>query len=147
MAKAIISEDEIQVVDHVPDWAAAVKMASVPLIRAKVITNEYVDHMIQSVKENGPYMVLTDYFALMHARPGEGVNKPGMSLLVTKQSVDLAGKPVKIFLIMAAVDNTSHLKSLQKVMSVFMDDHSYQTILAGNRRQIITLLKKSEVAK
>jgi hypothetical protein len=28
-----------------------------------------------------------------------------------------------------------------------MDDHSYQTILAGNRQQIITLLKKSEVAK
>ena len=37
-------------------------------------------------------MVLADYFALMLVR-GEGVFHKGMSLLVTKTKIDLAGKP------------------------------------------------------
>jgi len=137
--KSILSENSIQVVDSVSTWQEALKRASQPLLDSGVITGEYVTNMIKSVKDNGPYMVLTDYFALMHARPGEGVSRNGMSLLVTKKQVDLVGKPIKIFLVMAATDNTSHLKSLQNVMNVFMDQNAYQTILKGNRDKIIEL--------
>jgi len=137
--KAILSEDSIQVLDNISDWPSAVKQASQPLLKAGSITSEYVYNMIQSVRDNGPYMVLTDYFALMHARPGMGVNRAGMSLLVTKQPVDLAGKPVKVFLVMAAIDNTSHLRHLQDVMSVFMDQSAFETILSGDKAKIVTL--------
>ncbi|WP_442886208.1 PTS sugar transporter subunit IIA [Companilactobacillus sp. HBUAS56275] len=137
--KSILSKNSIQVVDSVSDWQDALKKASQPLLDSGVITGEYVSNMIKSVQDNGPYMVLTDYFALMHARPGEGVSQNGMSLLVTRNQVDLEGKPIKIFLVMAATDNTSHLKSLQNVMSVFMDQKAYQTILDGNRDKIIEL--------
>ncbi|HIY93072.1 MAG TPA: PTS sugar transporter subunit IIA [Candidatus Companilactobacillus pullicola] len=139
MLKSILSKNSIQVVDSVSDWQDALKKASQPLLDSGVITGEYVSNMIKSVQDNGPYMVLTDYFALMHARPGEGVSQNGMSLLVTRNQVDLEGKPIKIFLVMAATDNTSHLKSLQNVMSVFMDQKAYQTILDGNRDKIIEL--------
>ncbi len=95
--------------------------------------------MIDSVNKNGPYMVLSDYFALMHARPGQGVKKLGMSLLVLKHETDLRGKPVKIFLVLAATDNQSHLESLQQIMGIFMDDGSYRSILTGNRPAIVNL--------
>ena len=139
MLKSILSKNSIQVVDSVSDWQDALKKASQPLLDSGVITGEYVSNMIKSVQDNGPYMVLTDYFALMHARPGEGVSQNGMSLLVTRNQVDLEGKPIKIFLVMAATDNTSHLKSLQNVMSVFMDQKAYQPIVDGNRDKIIEL--------
>lgn len=144
MATGLLTENRIQVIEDAPDWQAAVKQASQPLIQAHTITEKYVENMIKSVKENGPYMVLADYFALMHARPGDGVNKMGMSLLVSKEPINLAGKPIKIFFVMAAVDNVSHLKSLQKIMTVFMDEASYQTILEGNRKQIVELFKGME---
>lgn len=147
MANAMFSENNIQVIAQAPNWLAAVQQASQPLLETKVITEQYVTNMIASVKQNGPYMVLADYFALMHARPGVGVNKMGMSLLISKEPVDLVGKPVKIFLIMAAMDNTSHLKSLQKIMSVFMDDQAYQTILSGDKEQIIKLFQSMGVIK
>lgn len=147
MANAMFSENNIQVIAQAPNWLAAVQQASQPLLETKVITEQYVTNMIASVKQNGPYMVLADYFALMHARPGVGVNEMGMSLLISKEPVDLVGKPVKIFLIMAAMDNTSHLKSLQKIMSVFMDDQAYQTILSGDKEQIIKLFQSMGVIK
>lgn len=143
----LLTDKTIQVVNEAPTWQSAVETASKPLIESGTITQKYIDNMITSVKDNGPYMVLSDYFALMHARPGEGVNKLGMSLLVSKEPVDLEGKPVKIFFILAAVDNVSHLQSLQQIMSVFMDDDSYQLILNGNKKEIVNLFEKKEEQK
>lgn len=138
----LFNKDNVQIADYVDDWKKAVKLASIPLMKNGNITNKYVDNIIQSVKDNGPYMVLTDYFALMHARPGVGVDKIGMSLLIVKHPVDMEGKPIKIFLVMAAIDNKSHLESLQKIMNVFMDEKSYQTVLSGNKEKILKLFMK-----
>ncbi len=119
--KKLLPEDHIETTNQILTWQEAVQLASQPLLNEKAIDQQYVTNMIHSVEENGPYMVLADYFALMHARPGEGVFHQGMSLLVTKNEIDLAGKPVRIFLVLAAKDSQSHLESLQEIMEVFMD--------------------------
>ncbi|OJG64723.1 hypothetical protein RV07_GL004099 [Enterococcus malodoratus] len=132
-------KDQIQVAETIENWQQAVKLASEPLLKQGFITQEYIQSMINSVKEHGPYMVIADYFALMHARPGEGVIQQSMSLLVVKEPVDMMNKPVKIFLILAAKDNQSHLESLQKIMTIFMDTQKYQVILSGNKAEITEL--------
>lgn len=137
----LLPENHIQVVESMDDWEQAVTIAASPLLEEGFITTDYLKNMLESVKKNGPYMVLTDYFALMHAKPGIGVNQQGMSLLVTKHAVDLEGKAVKIFLVLAAKDNESHLASLQDIMKIFMDEQHYQVILQGNREKIIELFK------
>ncbi|MGX7196775.1 PTS sugar transporter subunit IIA [Enterococcus olivae] len=131
--------DHIQVIDSVGNWQEAVQRASEPLLKENKIAEQYVKNMIESVENNGPYMVLSDYFALMHARPGEGVNKQGVSLLVSNQAVDMKGKEVKVFLVLAAEDNQSHLAFLQDIMTVFMDEAQYNMILSGERQEIIEL--------
>ena len=92
-----LPKKHIKVIEQASDWKSAVLLASQPLLKEKLITQEYIDNMIASVHEHGPYMVLTDYFALMHAKAGVGVNEQSMSLLVTKSQVDMEGKPIKIF--------------------------------------------------
>ena len=131
----------INLKNQILTWQEAVQLASQPLLNEKAIDQQYVANMIHSVEENGPYMVLADYFALMHARPGEGVFHQGMSLLVTKNEIDLAGKPVRIFLVLAAKDNQRHLESLQEIMEVFMDQEKYQLILNGDKEQICQLFQ------
>ncbi len=135
----LLPEKHIQVFDNVNGWKKAVELASKPLLEENLITPDYVENMIKSVEINGPYMVIADYFALMHAKPGEGVKQQSMSLLVTKNEIDLEGKPVKIFLILAATDSQSHLKSLQDLMTIFMDEDKYQTILNGEKKDITNL--------
>lgn len=117
----------------------AVEIASNPLLKNKMITHTYLENMIRSVEENGPYMVLADYFALMHAKPGLGVNEQSMSLLVVKDAVDMKGKPIHIFLVLAAKNHESHLERLKDIMEIFMDNEKYQTILSGNKETIIQL--------
>ncbi len=139
--KEYLPEKHRQTDETVADWRSAVKLASQPLLDEALITSEYIEAMIQSVEENGPYMVLADYFALMHARPGEGVLEQSMSLLVTKQPIDLEGKPVRIFLVLAAADSESHLESLKEIMAIFMDEEKYNVILNGDREQICQLFQ------
>ncbi|MGF2144852.1 PTS sugar transporter subunit IIA [Vagococcus fluvialis] len=140
----MLPEDQIAVVEKVKDWREAVDLASQPLLKKNLITNIYVENMKQSVLDNGPYMVLTDYFALMHAKAGEGVNEQSMSLLVTKEEVSMEGKLVKIFLVLAAEDSEKHLESLQQIMAIFMDDDNYQTIINGDLEKIKQLFNKGE---
>lgn len=134
--------DNIEVVEKVDSWQDAVRLACEPLIKKSLITDQYIESIIKSVYENGPYMVLDDYFALMHARPGDGVNKTSLSLLVTKEEISLESKPVKIFLVLAAEDNKSHLNKLQRIIQIFMDKDKYQIILNGDIEKIQKLFKE-----
>ncbi|MDT2596933.1 PTS sugar transporter subunit IIA [Enterococcus dongliensis] len=138
----ILPKNQIQVIETLNNWREAVKLASEPLLKQKLITQDYIQAMIDSVEEYGPYMVIADYFALLHARPGEGVNQQSMSLLVVKEPIDMKAKPVKIFLVLAAKDNQSHLDSLQSIMDVFMDTQKYETILEGNKDKITRLFNE-----
>ena len=137
--KGLIPSNYIQVVETIENWQQAVWQASQPLLNDHRITTTYVDQMIESVQQNGPYMVLQDYFALMHARPGLGVIQQAISLLVSREPVDLEGKAVKIFLVLAAEDNFKHLQSLQAIMAIFMNPDNFELVLNGNKQSIIAL--------
>ncbi|MDN6290550.1 MAG: PTS sugar transporter subunit IIA [Tetragenococcus koreensis] len=137
-----LTEDNMQHVKLVNDWEEAIKLAAKPLLEKKIIETVYIDNMIQSVKDNGPYIVLKDYFALPHAKAGEGVNEVGMSLLTLEDPVDLEGNPVKIFLVLAAVDSSTHLEALSELSELLMDDDVYDIFLSGDNQAIYNELIK-----
>lgn len=61
--KKLLPEDHIETTNQILTWQEAVQLASQPLLNEKAIDQQYVANMIHSVEENGPYMVLADYFA------------------------------------------------------------------------------------
>ena len=137
-----LTEDNMQHVKLVNDWEEAIKLAAKPLLKKKIIETVYIDNMIQSVLDNGPYIVLKDYFALPHAKAGEGVNEVGMSLLTLEDPIDLKGNPVKIFLVLAAVDSSTHLEALSELSELLMDDDVYDIFLSGDNQAIYNELIK-----
>ncbi|WP_067842013.1 PTS sugar transporter subunit IIA [Amphibacillus sediminis] len=140
MLKDLLPRAHMQQVDHIETWEEAIKLASEPLLKADYIEEAYVDHMIASVNQNGPYIVLMDYFALPHAKAGEGVNQLGMALLKVNQPVDLKGNPVKVFLVLAAIDADSHMQSLQEISEILSDEANYKSFINGDLEEIVLLL-------
>lgn len=137
-----LTKDNMQHVKSVNEWEEAIKLAAKPLLKKKIIETVYIDNMIQSVLDNGPYIVLKDYFALPHAKAGEGVNEVGMSLLTLEDPIDLKGNPVKIFLVLAAVDSSTHLEALSELSELLMDDDVYDIFLSGDNQAIYNELIK-----
>lgn len=141
MLTKYLPRENMQSVETIDNWKEAIEIAAQPLLDKGVIEEGYVSNMIQSVKDNGPYIVLNDYFALPHAKAGEGVNEVGLSLLTVKEPVDLEGKPVKIFLVLAAVDSSAHLEVLSEISELLMEEEAYSVFLSGDLNKIENILE------
>ena len=142
MITTYLSEKTMQHAERVSNWREGITLAAQPLLGSGVIEQSYIDSMIQSVEDNGPYIVLKDYFALPHAKAGKGVNEVGMSLLTLDEAVDLKGNPVKVFLVLAAVDSTAHLEALSELSELLMDDEVYDVFLSGDNDAIYKEINK-----
>ncbi|MCD6301193.1 MAG: PTS sugar transporter subunit IIA [Staphylothermus sp.] len=108
-------DDMILVGAVAKDWKEAVKLAGKLLVEGKRVKETYVDAMIKTTEELGPYAVIAPGVAIPHARPEDGVIKPGFSIVVLKESVKFnsPNDPVYIVIGFAATDKKSHLKALQ----------------------------------
>ena len=140
----LLPESRIQVKDHVHSWEEAIVEASAQLLEQDFITNDYIEEMIQIVKEDGPYIVISDRIALPHANAGKGVNKTGMSMLFLKNEVDLLGKPVSLFIVLASIDNEQHLKALSQLTQIFSNKAIKDKIMkAKNKHELFELIKSN----
>lgn len=140
MLKELLPKSHMQQREKVDSWEDAIKIASIPLLKEGIIEESYIENMIESVNKNGPYIVLMDYFALPHAKAGEDVNRLGMSLLTLNHPVDLKGNPVKVFLVLAAVDATSHIEALADISKLLMDPKNYEIFMSGDLDKINDIL-------
>ena len=144
MLKELINEDRIAKVKRVEDWKEAVRVAAKPLLNDNSIDESYVVDMIESIEKHGPYIVLADRFALPHASSKNGVNKLAMSLLVVEEEVDLLGKPVNIFMVLAAVDNNSHIRALASLSEMLYEQENIEAIINGDNSSILELINKQD---
>lgn len=148
MLSELIKPDTIRFATTQPDsWEAAIELAALPLLEQHQIEPSYVRAMIDSVKENGPYINIGRGVALAHARPEAGVNKLSMSVLKLKQDIDLvdADHKVSLVFVLAAIDTTAHLKALSELASVLGDkDLLRQLFDAKNEQTFMNIILRSE---
>ncbi len=124
MLTELISESCIRAQQQVESWQAAVRAAGNLLLDAGCVENRYVDRMVESVVENGPYIVIEPGIALAHARPEEGAKKVGLSILTLASPVEFGceeNDPVRLVLGLSAVDKDSHLNLCMDIAGLIDD--------------------------
>lgn len=132
MLNDLITKDMIQLLDEVTDWKEAIRLASRPLLEGHYIKEDYVTAMIDNIKKFGPYVVMSPQVAIPHARPECGVNQVGMSLLRLKRGVAFSvdgEERVQIIIILAAVDNETHLQALAQLSTLLMEEDDVKHII------------------
>ncbi len=113
------------------DWEAAVRAGGQLLLDAGKCDPSYVEAMVRTVREMGPYMVLAPGLALAHARPEDGVQDIGLSLITLQDPVAFGSKandPVELVISFCAVDHTGHV-ALLKALAKFLRIPENQTFL------------------
>lgn len=142
MLKEVLTRNRMKRIKKVSDWKEAIRLSSQILIDEGAIENEYIDEMIASVEEHGPYIVLEEGFALPHATSKNGVNKFSMSLLQLEQAVDFMGKEVKVLVVLATVDNSTHLRALSSLADMLEDEKSLEVFRSGSLEDIEILINR-----
>ena len=121
---AQLAASRIQFTDDELDWKSAIRLAGKPLVDEGAVTDAYIEDAIRIAEEKGPYFDLGRGIAMPHARPEAGVNQMALSFLRTRKPVlllDREDHAIDVFIMLAAVDNKSHLGVLQMLAGVLTD--------------------------
>ena len=135
----IFSEQYVQYIDqeHV-SWQNMIQMAGQPLLDDGLIAQEYVDEIITTCTEKGPYMNIGPNIVLAHARPLPSTKKAVMALLLSKQPAALLDDPAhtaRLWIFLATPDDRSHIELIQKLATLLMDADRVQRVLAANSQE------------
>lgn len=148
MLSEILTKDKIRFSHNKSlDWEEAIRLCAEPLLKKGNISDRYIDAMIRNVKENGPYINIGTEIALAHARPSEGVNKLGMSLLLLDHDVNLVDSEhkIRLIIVLAASDSTSHLKALSELAKILGNKNDVAKIMnAKDANEIERIIEKGE---
>lgn len=140
----IISAETTSLNCEVQSWEEAVIIAGKLLHEGGYVEERYIPAMVQTVRELGPYIVITPNVALPHARPDDGAIKPGMSLVTLKTPVDFgndANDPVKLVIAFATIDHDAHVAALSKLAEVLGNrQHIEQLIEAKTYSDVVKVL-------
>jgi mannitol/fructose-specific phosphotransferase system IIA component (Ntr-type)/transcriptional antiterminator len=131
MLKDVLSKKDIQLQKECDDWKEAIRLVAQSLLEAKKVEEKYVDAMIHSVEQYGAYIVIGKHLALAHARPEDGVNQLGISVLTLRKPIPFGNEendPVKIIFCLAAVDSYSHLNMMKDLVELVDDEEKIEQL-------------------
>ena len=144
MLNDLITREKIQFVNKVETWQEAIELSARPLIDDNSIEHKYVEKVIQNVNELGPYIVIAPKIAISHARPEDGVNQLGMTLMILDEAVNFSedsDRLVNIVITLAAPDNEKHLLALQQLSTMLLEELEYLLTLR-DKEAVIKVLDK-----
>lgn len=122
--KALLRPENVRVIDQVDSWEDAIRVACDPLVEGGYAERCYAENIIKDTHELGPYYVLAEDVALIHARPEEGAIKRQMAVTVVHEPVFFSedGLPVRILFALAAEDANSHIDAIRMLANVCMSE-------------------------
>lgn len=108
------------------DWKHAVRIAGEQLVAIQVAEPRYIDAMIDTIIELGPYAVIAPGVALPHAGVNKGACGVGVSFTRLSTPVEFGNidnDPVDLVIAFCTPDPKSHIKILERI-AVFLSDEN-----------------------
>lgn len=137
--KAIFQPDMIEIMQKEVPWKQAMYQVAKPLEKEKYISSRYIEQAIRNVEEFGDYIVVSKGVALAHASKDSGVFKDGMSLLISKDGIEVADAPVRVHLLFCFA-STGEKEYYQQLKTIMMLGR-----IQGKVEEILKLDDKEEI--
>ena len=132
MINELLDVGKIQFGVEADTWETALRKAGEFLVQDKKITEQYVENMIEAVKEKGPYIVIMPGVAFGHARPDENVLETCLHMIRLKKPVNFGSKyndPVKVVFVFACSDDKGHLSVMRNIAKMLVEEDNVDILL------------------
>lgn len=132
MFKQILEKKRYSFHEGFDNWEDAVAAAVKPLIEEGVALPQYVDEIISSVKEHGPYIVIAPNICIPHAQEGKGVKDTAICFMKTDKPVHFSDDPehdAQLFFVLASTDNEKHMNNLVQLVGFIEDEKVVNQLL------------------
>ncbi|MHC1684265.1 MAG: PTS sugar transporter subunit IIA [Clostridiaceae bacterium] len=134
MFKQILEKKRYSFHEGFDNWEDAVAAAVKPLIEEGVALPQYVDEIISSVKEHGPYIVIAPNICIPHAQEGKGVKDTAICFMKTDKPVHFSDEPehdAQLFFVLASTDNEKHMNNLVQLVGFIEDENVVNKLLSS----------------
>lgn len=135
MLEYFYDNDLVRICSETPaNWEEAVQMSCQNLLEKEIITQQYVDEIIDCVKKYGAYIVIVPGVAMPHSsEDSQGVLGTAISFTkMTKDVVFEEGNPQKnaqLFFTLAAKNSEEHVENISKLSEMLMTDGLIEALL------------------
>ncbi|HEY47856.1 MAG: hypothetical protein AMJ88_11920 [Anaerolineae bacterium SM23_ 63] len=112
---AWISEENVALRVRVDGWEDAVRAAGRMLHQCGAVEERYIEAMVETAKELGPYIVIAPGIAIPHARPEDGAKDVCFVALQLEPPVNFGNPdndPVQLVIAFSSPDATAHVQML-----------------------------------
>jgi PTS system ascorbate-specific IIA component len=137
-------EGSIIINQSVADRDQAISVVGELLVASQRVKPDYIQSMLEAVKEFGPYIVIAPGIALAHGKPGDSVLATGLSLLTLSDPIEFKhsqNDPVQLVFGLAATDHHSHIELMAELADFLSDSSRVNSLLTcSNIEQIRAVL-------
>jgi Phosphotransferase system mannitol/fructose-specific IIA domain (Ntr-type) len=148
MLDYLLEQDLINFTDKIAsDWKDAIRISSEVLLDKGLIKDTYVEELISSVEEYGPYIVLVPGVAMPHSQAeSEGVVGTAISFTHFNQPVSFesgnSDKDAQLFFTIAAKNPEEHMENISALSELLMEEGMIDKLLAAKSLDDIRQLVK-----
>lgn len=144
---AQLLQHHIQLDIEAHSWQEAIQKSAQKLLDEQVISEVYVEKMIETVEVNGSYIVLAPGFALPHEAPQLGSTQLAMNLIRLKEPVYFPGnQQVDLICTLATIDKNAHLRAMFHLMNMLSNPSFLQGLRqAKTEAEMYRLIYHSEL--
>lgn len=143
--------NSVEVQLEAKDWKEAIKLCINPLINSKVVDQSYIDSIIESVNENGPYFIIAKNVAMPHSQAEHNVNDNGFSLITLKKEIyfENDSRPVRVLIGLASNSPDIHISvALPQIVAIFENEEVTKNIVdADSKEKIFEIISKVDLKK
>ncbi|HDH1515381.1 TPA: PTS sugar transporter subunit IIA [Klebsiella quasipneumoniae subsp. similipneumoniae] len=135
MIRDWLTPDKINVINAIDNWKNAVRLAAEPLLAQGYMAEHYIEAILKSHAELGPYYQLAPGLAMPHARPEQGALRNGLSLLHIKEGISFGSTendPVYVIIMLCARSGNEHISMIGELAELFSDQQKLERLLKAD---------------
>ncbi|MEG0959405.1 MAG: PTS sugar transporter subunit IIA [Erysipelotrichaceae bacterium] len=145
MIRDVLSSDFVKTEVNCSTWQDAVKEVGNILKEHGKVEESFIQSMIDTVNELGPYMILLPGLALFHGSPQAGVHEACLSFITFKEDVvftEFDQQHIQCAFGFGAVDSDSHMGMLMQVAQLLQDEEFIELVRNhGSKEEIMRRIK------
>ncbi|MFV0552849.1 MAG: PTS sugar transporter subunit IIA [Anaerorhabdus sp.] len=131
MLSNYLTRDVVDLNVNVQNAEEAIRYAGELLVKSNLIKPAYVDEMVDTYRNLGPYIVLAPHIAMPHSKPSDNVMKPCLSFCRLQQPIRFnhtENDPVHFVFALAGNDEFGHMALLQSLGKFLMDEENVKKL-------------------
>ena len=135
MIRDWLTPDKINVINSIDNWKNAVRLSAEPLLAQGYMAEHYIEAILKSNEELGPYYLLAPGLAMPHARPEQGALRNGLSLLHIKEGISFGSTendPVYVIIMLCARSGNEHITMIGELAELFSDQQKLERLLKAD---------------